>query len=119
MGTIGPDDSPSAKVYFATNTGTKADVTTDTQILIWAIHICNNTAAKACLQLFDKQSAAVTVGTTAPDFEISLPASGSATFLFGEKPLKFSTGFTIASTTTPTGATGASTDVSISFMSNP
>lgn len=103
-----------ADVYTATATGTKAEVTTDSYSLIFSIHIANGTAAIAYLQVFDLAAASVTVGTTAPTYAFGVPAGETADLVFG-KPIQHTTGFTIASTTTRTGLTTASQEVSVIY----
>lgn len=79
----------------------------------WTI-INDHATVPAYVQFYD--SAAVTPGTTAPKIMICVPAldSKSQEFVGG---ITFNTAITVASTTTPTGATGTATDdVSVSAM---
>ncbi len=70
-------------------------------------HLLNTTTAAAYVQVFDAAAAAdVTVGTTTPTFVLGLPASGGAANSFA-KPIKFTLGIVVASTTTATGASAA------------
>lgn len=63
----------------------------------------NDHNAKMFLQIFNKATAAVTVGTTTPDISIGLAADTSDTFNFFNAT--FDTGFTFAITTATGGAT--------------
>jgi hypothetical protein len=79
---------------------------------IGAYQILNTTAAIAYVQVFYRLAADVTLGTTAPDVAIPLPASGGATLNFSGSGWRTrgragSNGLTIASTTSPTNATTA------------
>lgn len=114
---IGPNDVyaiSAANVYTATVTGTKAEVTDDPYSIIFSVHISNTTAATAYLQVFDLDADNVTVGTTAPTYAFGVAAGDSVDLFFG-KPIQHSTGFTIASTTTRTGAVSASQEVTIMY----
>ena len=105
----------------------KAAVTTAVQVSavpvdIGAYQILNTTAAIAYIQVFYKLAADVTLGTTAPDFVIPLPASGGATLNFsgsgwrtraGSVAGVASPGLTIAATTSPSNSTTASCYVSL------
>lgn len=111
---IGHNDVSATMVYNAAATGTKADVTTATKILVYSITIHNANAAEAYLQVFDAQSASVTVGTTAPTFVIGCDAATQIHCVF-PKPILLGSGFTIASTTARAGATGATQEVTITY----
>lgn len=76
-----------------------------------ALRLLNTTAAAAYLQMFDKLTAAVTVGTTTPDFTLRL-AANEAIILQIPLPWSFVLGLVIAGTTTATGSTGAAISVS-------
>jgi len=102
------------KAYSNRVAGTVVDVTTNTQHLIYNINVTAATAAVSYLQVFDKQSGSVTLGTTVPDFWIEMPASNINRIEL-VKPLKFNTGFSIAGTTTSTGNTGVNVDVFITY----
>ena len=76
--------------------------------------LANTTAAIAYLQVFWKAAADVTLGTTAPDVVIGLPASGGAVLHFeGEGWHTGGTAWSFAGTTTRTGSTQALVDVAI------
>lgn len=80
-------------------------------------HIFNTTTAEAYVQFYNAAAAAdVTVGTTVHDFVLGIPAetaaglgSGACRSLF--RPLQFTKGIVVASTTAAAGATGAITVV--------
>ena len=77
---------------------------------VYGWQILNTTSAIAYVQVFDKTSANVTVGTTAPDYVIPLPPNSGATLGIGQG-VAHANGITIACTTTRTGSTGAVCDV--------
>lgn len=104
--------------YSAQVAGTKLDVSTNVNHLVYYIYALNTTAAVAYLQIFDKQSADVTVGTTTPDLSFGIPANGALPLFFSD-PVRFATGFTVAGTTARTGATGAALDVCIGYAERP
>ena len=78
-----------------------------------SVHAINTTAAAAFVQLFDAATAAaVTVGTTIPRWVVSSTASSvSIDTGFPGDGLTFYNGIVVASTTTPTGNTGATQHV--------
>ena len=95
-----------------------AAVTTAVQVSavpvdIGAYHILNTTAAIAYIQVFYALSADVTLGTTVPSFVIPLPASGGATLNLSGSGWRTRGPLTIASTTSPTNSTTASSYVSL------
>jgi len=105
----------SAKVYSAAVTGTKVGVTTKDEVLIFSISIFSDTGA-GYLQFFDAQAADVTVGTTTPTFVLYIAAGGDKAQHFEfSKPIKFSTGLTIAATTTRTGNSTATVETLITY----
>jgi len=101
--------------YSASLTSTKAQVKGAAgQIYGWII--VNNGSALCYIQVFNKLSTNVTVGTTAPDFVIPIPAPASGTGGAGvaqsiDLGIAMTTGITVACTTTRTGATSATCDV--------
>jgi hypothetical protein len=97
-------------LYSAAVTGTKAEVSA-VPVDIGGYHILNNAAAISYVQVFYKLAADVTVGTTAPDFVIPLPASGGATINFAGKGWRTRGPLTLACTTTRTGSSTATADV--------
>src|SRR3972149_3110184 len=103
-------------VYSDTVGGTKVEVSDNPNVLIYAFHLLNTTAAAAYLQVFDADSDNVTVGTTVADYVFGLSANGMATIML-PKPKRHSVGFTVAGTTTATGNTGANIQTVISYVS--
>lgn len=73
------------------------------QLFGWSI--ANLDASITYLQLFDALVANVTVGTTAPNFDIVIPASGALNQVSDFPAGNFQNGITIAATTTATGST--------------
>lgn len=80
-------------------------------LILTAVHAINTTGADAYVQIFDAAAAAdVTLGTTVPawvvmsDFGIGLVSASDGLPTNG---LSFRNGIVAASTTTPTGNTGA------------
>lgn len=92
--------------------GAKAAVKAAATIL-YSITITNAQAAVAFIQLFNVALAGVTLGTTVPDFEVSIPANSSLTLSWMDRGLNFSTALTVGSTTTEKGATGSAAGVQI------
>jgi hypothetical protein len=101
--------------YSASLTGTKAQIKGSAgQLYGWTI--VNNGSALCYVQVFNKASASVTVGTTAPDFVIPIPAPSSGTNGAGiaqtlDLGIAMGTGITVACTTTRTGSTTVTCDV--------
>lgn len=101
--------------YSVSLTSTKEQVKGSAgQIYGWTI--MNNGSALCYVQVFNKLSTNVTVGTTTPDFVIPVPAPASGTNGAGlvqaiDLGIAMSTGITIACTTTRTGSTSATSDV--------
>ena len=72
------------------------------------LSVVNTTAAAAYLQLFDAAATAdVTLGTTLPTLSVQIAASGQTTLT--NVSTIFRKGIVVASTTTATGNTGATT----------
>ena len=82
--------------------------------LIQTISVLNATSAEAYLQIYDKATGGVTVGTTAPSMVFGVGAEGNPHFLF-PKPIYFPTGLVIASTTARAGDSGAVQEVNITY----
>lgn len=106
--------------FTASLTSTKQQVKA-TGGTIYGITAVNNGSALAYIQVFNKASANVTVGTTAPDYVVPVPAPSSGTAGAGireeyAKGLSFGTGITVACTTTRTGSTTATCDVNVNFV---
>ena len=98
--------------YSASVTGTKAQVSA-VPVDIGAYHLLNNIAGITYLQVFYKLAADVTVGTTVPDIVIPLPASGGATLNFEGKGWRTRGPLTLAATTSRTGSSTATVDVTL------
>lgn len=98
----GVDDSPGVLVQAG-------------ETLLYGYSILNTTAAAAYLQLFNAAALTdVTLGTTVPDYVIGNAASA----VIGRslcKPLSFSLGLVMFSTTASGGDTGAAQDVSLEY----
>jgi hypothetical protein len=81
--------------------------------VLTALSIINAIAAAQFIQVFDAvQVADVTLGTTSPDFEISVPTSGSAIAALASG-LRFMKGIVVASTTAEKGATSSGAGVQV------
>ena len=89
-------------------------VVTAAPTLIQSISVLNATSAEAYLQLFDKATGDVTVGSTAPSLVFGVGAEGNPHFLF-PKPIYFKTGLVIASATARAGASNAIQEISITY----
>lgn len=87
----------------------------------WA-WLYNPNTAVTFIQVFNKASANVTVGSTTPDFVIALPgvASANATGVAANWEttvgIAMSTGITVAATTTATGSTNPANALSCTFL---
>lgn len=75
----------------------------------------NPNSSVTYIQIWDVASASVTVGTTAPTYVLSLPATSAANLEISNG-IKHATAITIAATTTPTGSTAPSSAVVGFFM---
>lgn len=101
-------------------TGTVLQVSAGQLTKLFSAHLRNTTAAIAYLQIFWALAANVTLGSTTPDFVISLPTNAASDFV---KDLEWAmglgklgtTGLSVAGTTTSTGSTGAAISVSASY----
>lgn len=86
------------------------------------INLYNPNTAVTYIQVFNKASASVTVGSTAPDFVITLPGLATASGTGTDRNLEITmgvamgTGITIAATTTATGSTAPSNTVVGTFL---
>jgi hypothetical protein len=76
---------------------------------LFAVHIENNQAAAAWIQIFD--ASAPTLGTTNPDIEKLVAANASADIPLPANGVLFGTAIKIASTTTEKGAVGSAAGV--------
>jgi len=86
------------------------------------VMLYNPNTAVTFIQVFNKASASVTVGSTAPDFVIPLPgiasasATGSAANAEVVMGVAMSTGITIAATTTETGSSAPANNIFATFL---
>ena len=107
--------APAEKYKSRDLAATKPQVFTGTGTLL-GIQVCNNQAAVVFIQLFDALSANVTLGTTLPDWEFSVPASSSTTTIaLPVNGLKLRIGLVAASTTTEGGLTGSAAGVQVFY----
>lgn len=87
------------------------------RVALTQVHAINTTGAKAYIQLFDAATAAsVTPGTTIPDHVLTVPASDSATDVFGSDGYVFESGVVAISTTSATGSSGAAAHVRLGHL---
>jgi hypothetical protein len=88
--------------------GAKADVVTNAAVRIYAIQCAmpSTSTTTAYLQLFNTSSATVTLGTTAPEFQVMITSQASRPILF-PTGLPFSTALSWAVTTLPSGSVAA------------
>ena len=87
----------------------------DKAATIYGISLLNETAAVAYLQIFMRASGSVTVGTTAPNLSLGLPASGGLTLSFPNGLIVGGDGLTVAGTTTRNGSSGANISTNIVY----
>lgn len=87
---------------------TKAEVTDTANSRVYNIFVYNPSNAVAYLQIFDLDADDVTVGSTTPTQVLAVPTLIGMNFSY-PTPKKFTTGLTIAGTTTATGSTNPST----------
>lgn len=86
------------------------------------INLYNPNTAVTYIQVFNNVSGSVTVGTTAPDFVITLPGLATASGTGTDRNLEItlgvamSTGITIAATTTATGNTSPANTITATFL---
>ena len=120
--TVQPVPAATGGMSFFTQslTSTKAQVKGSAGT-VYGITAVNNGSALAYIQVFNKLSANVTVGTTAPDYVVPVPAPSSGTAGAGLREeyalgLAFGTGITVACTTTRTGSTSATCDVNVNYI---
>jgi len=88
-----------------------------TELVGWVLH--NTTAMGVWIQLFDKLAADVTVGTTAANRRLFLPASQSLVLKPSsdtERGFNHSIGLVVAATTTATGSTAPGSAIYANFL---
>lgn len=106
--------APSEK-YQTRDLGAKATVLIGEGIL-QGVQVCNAQAAVCFIQLFDALVANVTLGTTVPDWEFSVPASTSTTTIaMPPGGLKLRVGLVAGSTTAEKGGTGSAAGVQVFY----
>lgn len=76
------------------------------KLVAWDIY--NPNSSVAYVQVFDKAAGDVTVGTTAPDYVITIPATDTARITLANGVLH-ANAITVAATTTPDGSTAPTT----------
>ena len=99
--------------YNGSVNGTKV-VVTAAPTLIQSISVLIATSAEAYLQLFDKVTGDVTVGSTAPSMVFGVGAEGNPHYVF-PTPIYFKTGLVVASATARDGNSAAIQEVSITY----
>jgi hypothetical protein len=104
-----------AEKYQSRDLGTKVQVFAGTGTLL-GIQVCNNQAAVVFIQLFDALSANVTLATTNPDWEFSVPANTNTSFNpLPANGLKLRIGLTAASTTLEKGSVASAAGVQVFY----
>jgi len=107
--------SQGCAIYSNTALGATAALVKAGSVELDWYHIFNTTTAECYVQFFDAAATtAVTVGTTTPTFVLGIPAEtasglGNGACCALSKPVKFTTGIVVASTTTATGDSAATT----------
>src|SRR5262252_8207570 len=88
--------------------GAKADIVTNAAVRVYAIQCAmpSTSTTTAYLQLFNTSSATVTLGTTAPEFQVILTSQASRPILF-PTGLPFATALSYAATTLVSGSVAA------------
>lgn len=107
-----------ASLLSSNNVGATAVLMQSSLVTLVAIRAINTTAAVAFVQLFDAAAASdVTVGTTIPTWVVKSEASElSIGDGLPDHGLVFTRGLVVASTTTPTGSTGATQHVRVAVV---
>lgn len=108
--------------YQSALSSTKAQIKATAGTFGGYINLYNPNTAVTFIQVFNLASASVTVGTTAPDFVITLPGIAAAAGTGTDRNLeitcglKMSTGITIAATTTATGSSAPANAITATFL---
>lgn len=84
--------------------------------LLKGYYIYNANASVCFLQIFNKDSDDVTVGTTVPDLSLGIPATAAANLTIPEPGVNLGTGFTIAATTARGGSTACGSALDVNFI---
>lgn len=104
--------SGSCRVTPKRDVGAPQLISLGTTVLVLA-SVINTIAAVQFLQIFDAvQASDVTLGTTNPDLELQVPASGAANLQL-DKGVRFMKGIVIASTTAEKGAVPSAAGVQV------
>lgn len=97
--------------------GAVASVRSSIALVLNGLSIVNAQAAVIFVQLFDVATAgAVTLGTTVPTYEFSVPASTSVVVPLPQGGIKFRNGLQAASSTAEKGATPSAAGVQVFFL---
>ena len=108
--------------YQSALNATKAQIKGSAGVFGGWLMLYNPNTAVTFIQVFNKTSANVTVGTTAPDFVIPIPGmasaagTGAAANWESTVGIAMSTGITVAATTTATGSTNPTNAVVANFL---
>ena len=100
---------------FSAQVTTVVDIDADHAVAIKALVLLNTTAAIAYIQMFKAAASAVTLGTTAPDHVIPLPASSGVSLNISDGWRFGGAAISLGATTTRTGNTTAACDVFITY----
>ena len=107
------------KKYRNTDLAETKDAVDATSGTIHSVSVDNtaNAAAVSYLKMWDAASGSVTVGTTAPDYIIKIPAATKRTVVFHDG-LAYGTGLVVACLTTAgtAGTTGPTSDVVVEII---
>lgn len=99
------------------NLGAVASVRSSAAGVLTGLSIVNNQAVIIFVQLFDAATAgAVTLGTTVPTMEFTVPVSAGFAPAFPAAGMRFRNGLQAASTTTEGGATPSAAGVVAYFL---
>lgn len=108
--------------YQSALSSTKAQIKGSAGTFGGYINLFNPNTATTFIQVFNKTSANVTVGTTAPDFVITLPGIATASGTGSDRNLEITcglamnTGITIAATTTASGSSAPANAIVATFL---
>ncbi len=104
-----------SKVKYAAQT-TTVQTPKGTQATLGGWYIYNPNTAVAYVQIFDAATATtITLGTTAPDMILGIPAGGGANVEFSNG-IAFANGIKLACTTTETGLTAPATGLTVNIL---
>jgi hypothetical protein len=82
--------------------------------LLHHLTIYNPNAAAAYIQVFNKASGSVTLGTTVPDYVVGVQPTDTIAIPLDGLGMQFPNGVTLAATTTPTGAVAPASTLVVS-----